>query len=168
MPHLRLLRLALAQPAASRGAKLSCREKRWAPRVVEHSVLASTIVSLEFLYLSATRIRFGRFLVGRPKTPFLLDRFSGRPHVSEKSLARTRVPYRNSWLRTFVSGTNGIGGVCVKPFSCARDLVERRARLSLDSLYVDHVRVSELTQPVSQRKNVVGHSRTVEVWFFLT
>ncbi len=57
MPHLRLSRLASAQPAA-----LSCCEKRWKRRVVEHSVLASTIVSLEFLDLSATRIRFGRFM----------------------------------------------------------------------------------------------------------
>ena len=56
---------------ASRGAKLSRREKRWKCRVVEHSVLASTIVSLEFLDLSATRIRFGRFLVCGPRTPFL-------------------------------------------------------------------------------------------------
>ncbi len=106
---------------ASHGVKLSRRKKRWTRRVVEHSVLASTIVSLEFLDLSATRIRFGRFLVCGPRTPFLLDRFLGRPHESEKSLARTRVPYRNLWLRTFVSGTYGIGGVRVKPFSCARD-----------------------------------------------
>ncbi len=70
--------------------------------------------------------------------PFL-NRFLGRPHVSEKSLARTRVPYRNSWLRTFVSGTYGIGGVRVKSFSCTRDLVERWALLLLDSSYVDHV-----------------------------
>ncbi len=34
---------------------------------------------------------------------------------------RTRVPYRNLWLCTFVSGTCGIGGVRVKPFSCARN-----------------------------------------------
>ncbi len=68
------------------------------------------MVSQDFLDLSAIRIRFGRFLVCGPRTPFLLDRFS-----------RTRVPYRNSWLRTFVSGPCGIGGVCVKPFSCARD-----------------------------------------------
>ena len=59
-----------------------------------------------------------------------------------------------------LSGTYGIGGVRVKPFSCTRDLsdrraqlslvrvkpfsctcdlVERRARLLLDSSYVDHV-----------------------------
>ena len=65
MPHLRLSRLASTQPAAcsSRGVMLSCREKRWKRRVVEHSVLASTIVSLEFLDLSATRIRLGGFLV---------------------------------------------------------------------------------------------------------
>ena len=56
---------------ASCGAKLSRREKRWKRRVVEHSILASTIVSLEFLDLSATRIRFGRFLVCGPRTPFL-------------------------------------------------------------------------------------------------
>ncbi len=95
---------------ASHGAKLSCRKKRWSRRVVEHSVLAPTIVSQDFLDLSATGIRFGRFLVCGPRTPFLLDRFS-----------RTRVPYSNSWLRTFVSGTCGIGGVRVKPFPCARD-----------------------------------------------
>jgi hypothetical protein len=106
---------------ASRGAKLSCCEKCWTCRVVEHSVLASTIVSLEFLDLSAAGIRFGRFLVCGPRTPFLLDRFLGSPHKSEKSLARTRIPYRNSWLRTFVSGTRGIGGVRIKPFSCARN-----------------------------------------------
>ncbi len=106
---------------ASRSAKLSRRKKRWTRRVVEHSVLASTIVSLEFLKISATGIKFRRFLVPGPRTPFLLDRFLGRPHESEKSLARTRVPYRNLWLRTFVSGTHGIGGVRVKPFSCARD-----------------------------------------------
>jgi hypothetical protein len=140
MPHLRLTWLASAQPvAASRGAKLSCCKKRWRRRVVEHSVLALTIVSLGFLDLSVTRIRLGRFLVCRPRTPFLLDHFLGRPLECEKSLARTRVPYRNSWLRTFVSGTYGIGGVCVKPFSCAHDLVERQARLSLESLYVDYV-----------------------------
>ena len=57
---------------ASRGAKLSRREKRWKRRVVEHSVLASTIVSLEFLDLSATGVRFGRFLVCGHRTPFLL------------------------------------------------------------------------------------------------
>ncbi len=124
---------------ASRSAKLSPWEKRWTRRVVEHSVLASTIVSLDFLDLSATCIRFRRFLVWGPRTPFLLDRFLGRSHVSEKSLARTRVPYRNSWLCTFVSGTYGIGGVPVKPFSCARNLVERRVWLSLDSSYVDYV-----------------------------
>jgi hypothetical protein len=104
MPHLRLLRLA------SRGAKFSRREKRWSRRVVEHSVLAPTIVSQDFLDLSATGIRFGRFLVCGPRTPFLLDHF-----------LHTRVPYRNSMLRTFVSGTCGIGGARVKPFSCARD-----------------------------------------------
>ncbi len=57
--------------------------------------------------------------------------------MSDKSLARTRVPYRDSWLRTFVSGTYGIAGACVKPFSCTRDPVERLARLLLDSLYVE-------------------------------
>jgi hypothetical protein len=56
---------------ASRGAKLSRREKRWKRRVVEHSILASTIVSLEILDLSTTHIRFGRFLVCGPRTPFL-------------------------------------------------------------------------------------------------
>jgi hypothetical protein len=82
MPHLRLSRLASAQPVlASCSAKLSRREKRWSRRVVEHSVLASTIVSQDFLDLSATGIRFGGFLVCGPRTPFLLDRF-----------ARTRVP----------------------------------------------------------------------------
>ena len=60
---------------ASRGAKLSRREKRWKRRVVEHSILASTIVSLEFLDLSATLIRFRRFLVCGPRTPFLLIPF---------------------------------------------------------------------------------------------
>ncbi len=81
--------------------------------------------------------------------------------MSEKSLGHIRVPCRNSWLRTFVSGTNGIGGVRVKPFSCTHDLldrlaqlllkvrvkpfsctcnlVEHRARLSLDSSYIDHI-----------------------------
>ena len=67
------------------------------------------------------------------------DRFLGRPDESEKSLARTRVPCRNSWLRTFVSGTYGFGGVRVKPFLALAILVERRARLSLDSSYVDYV-----------------------------
>ena len=52
---------------ASRGAKLSRRKRR----VVELSVLASTIVSLEFLALSATSIRFGRFLACGRRTPFL-------------------------------------------------------------------------------------------------
>ena len=60
-----------SQQLASRGAKLSRREKRWKCRVVEHLILASTIVSLEFLDLSMTRIRFGRFLVCGPRTPFL-------------------------------------------------------------------------------------------------
>ena len=68
------------------------------------------MVSQDFLDLSATGIRFGRFLVCGPRTPFLLDRF-----------LRARVPYRNLWLRTFVSGTCGIGGVRVKPLSCACD-----------------------------------------------
>ena len=124
---------------ASRGAKLSRREKRWKRRVVEHSALASTIVPLEFLDLSTTRKRFGRFLVCGPRTPFLLDRFLGRPHESEKSLARTRVLCRNLWLRTFVSGTYGFGGVLEKPFLALAILVECRARLLLDSSYVDYV-----------------------------
>ena len=59
--------------------------------------------------------------------------------MSEKSLALTRVPYRNSWLRTFVSGTYEIGGVRLKPFSGTPDLVERRSWLLLDSSYLDHV-----------------------------
>ena len=67
------------------------------------------------------------------------DRLLGRPHESEKSLARTRVPCRNSWLRTFVSGTYGFGGVRVKPFLALMILVERWARLSLDSSYVNYV-----------------------------
>jgi hypothetical protein len=54
-------------------------------------------------------------------------------------LACTRVPHRKLWLRTFVSGTYGIRGVRVKQFSCTCNLVEHRAWLSLDSLYVDHV-----------------------------
>ena len=81
---------------ASRGAKLSRREKHWKRRVVEHSVLASTIVSLEFLDLSAISIRFGRFLVCGHRTPFLpiaswadLTRLRKASHVPE-SLAGTR------------------------------------------------------------------------------
>ena len=83
--------------------------------------------------------------------------------MSEKSLARTRVPYRNLLIRTFVSGTYGIGGARVKPFSCTHNLVERRVWLLLDSLYVDHVCALELTRPVSQRKKVEGNSQTVEI-----
>ncbi len=60
-----------SQRLASCGAKRSRHEKRWKRRVVEHSVLASTIVSLEFLNLSATRMRFGRFLGCGPRAPFL-------------------------------------------------------------------------------------------------
>ena len=81
---------------ASRGAKLSRREKHWKRRVVEHSVLASTIVSLEFLDLSATRVSFVRFLVCGHRTPFLLiaswadlTRVRKASHVPE-SLAGTR------------------------------------------------------------------------------
>ncbi len=80
---------------ASRGAKLS-RHESWKRRVVELSVLASTIVSLEFLDLSATRLRFGRFLVSGPRTPFLpiafwadLTKVRKASHVPE-SLAGTR------------------------------------------------------------------------------
>jgi len=124
MPHLRL---------ASRGAKLSRCEKCWKRRVVEHSVLASTIVSLEFLNLSSTRIRFGRFFVCGPRTPFL-------PITFWADLTRVRKASRiPGWLRTFVSGTYGFGGVRVKPFLALAILVERRARLSLDSSYVDYV-----------------------------
>ena len=39
------------------------------------------------------------------------------------------MPDRNLWLRTFVSGTYGIGGVRVKPFSCTHHLLERQAQL---------------------------------------
>ena len=88
MPHLRL---------ASRGAKLSCREKRWKRRVVKHSVLASTIVSLEFLDLSATRIRFGRFFVCGPRTPFLTIAFFA-------DLTRVR---KASRIPEFLAGTRG-------------------------------------------------------------
>ncbi len=69
--------------------------------------------------------------------------------MNEKSLARTKLPDRNSWLRTFVSGTFGIRRVRVKLFSCTRGLLERWAQLSLDSTYVDYVHALELTQPVS-------------------
>ena len=82
---------------ASHGAELSRREKRWKRRVVEHSILASTIVSLEFLDLSATRIRFGRFLVCGPRTPFLpiafwadLTRVRKALRIPEEFLAGTR------------------------------------------------------------------------------
>ena len=82
---------------ASRSAKLSRREKRWKRRVVEHSVLASTIVSLEFLDLSATRIRFGRFLVCGHRTPFL-------PITSWADLTRVR---KASRVPEFLAGTRG-------------------------------------------------------------
>jgi len=82
---------------ASRGAKLSRREKRWKRRVVEHSVLALTIVSLEFLDLSATRIRFGRFLVCGHRTPFL-------PIASWADLTRVR---KASRVPEFLAGTRG-------------------------------------------------------------
>ncbi len=118
---------------ASRGAKLSRRERRWKRRLVEHSVLASTIVSLEFLDLSATRIRFGRFLVCGPRTPFL-------PIASWEDLTKVRKASRvPESFRTFVSGTYGFGGVRVKPFLALAILVERQARLLLDSSYVDYV-----------------------------
>ena len=82
---------------ASRGAKLSHREKRWKRRVVEHSVLASTIVSLEFLDLSATGVRFGRFLVSGLRTPFL-------PIASRADLTRVR---KASHIPEFDAGTRG-------------------------------------------------------------
>ena len=82
---------------ASRGAKLSRREKRWKRRVVEHSILASTIVSLEFLDLCATRIRFGRFLVCGPRTPFL-------PIAFWADLTRVR---KASRVPEFLAGTRG-------------------------------------------------------------
>ena len=82
---------------ASRGAKLSCREKRWKRRVVELSVLASTIVSLEFLDLSATRIRFGRFLVCGQRTPFL-------PITSWADLTKVR---KASRVPESLAGTRG-------------------------------------------------------------
>ncbi len=82
---------------ASPGAELSRREKRWKHRVVEHSILALAIVSLEFLDLSATRIRFGRFLVCGPRTPFLpiafwadLTRVRKASRVPEEFLAGAR------------------------------------------------------------------------------
>ena len=82
---------------ASRGAKLSRREKRWKRRVVEHSVLASTIVSLEFLDLSTTRVSFGRFLVCGHRTPFL-------PIASWADLTKVR---RASRIPEFLAGTRG-------------------------------------------------------------
>ena len=82
---------------ASRGAKLSRREKRWKRRVVEHSVLASTIVSLEFLDLSTTRVSFGRFLVCGHRTPFL-------PIASWADLTKVRKALR---VPEFLAGTRG-------------------------------------------------------------
>ncbi len=82
---------------ASRGAKLSRREKRWKRRVVEHSVLASTIVSLEFLDLSAACIMFGRFLVCGHRTPFL-------PIASWADLTRVRKALR---VPECLAGTRG-------------------------------------------------------------
>ena len=82
---------------ASRGAKLSRREKRWKRRVVELSVLASTIVSLEFLDLSVTRIRFRRFFVCGPRTPFL-------PIAFWADLTRVR---KASRVPEFLAGTRG-------------------------------------------------------------
>ena len=123
---------------ASHGAKLSLREKRWKRRVVEHSILALTIVSLEFLDLSATRIRFGRFLVCGPRTPFLLIAFWADLTRVRKA---SRVPECLAGTRGSVPSfpVHGFGGVRVKPFLALAILVERRARLSLDSSYVDYV-----------------------------
>ena len=132
---------------ASRGAKLSRREKRWKRRVVEHSVLASTIVSLEFLDLIS--IRFGRFLVCGHRTPFL-------PIASWADLTKVR---KASRAPESLEGTRGpvpsflvhmeSEGVRVRPFSRTRDLLDRRAQPSLDSSYVDYVGVVESTQSVS-------------------
>jgi hypothetical protein len=111
MPHLRLSRLASAQPAACFScAKLSRREKRWKRRVVEHPVLASTIVSLEFLDLSATGVRFGRFLVCGPRTPFLpiaswADLTKVRKALrAPESLAGTRGPVPSFLVHTDSEG----------------------------------------------------------------
>ena len=134
---------------ASRGAKLSRREKHWKRRVVEHSVLASTIVSLEFLDLSAISIRFGRFLVCGHRTPFL-------PIASWADLTKVR---KASRAPESLEGTRGpvpsflvhmeSEGVRVRLFSRTRDLLDRRAQPSLDSSYVDCVGVAESTQSVS-------------------
>ncbi len=108
-------------------------------RVVEHSVLASTIVSLEFLDLSATRIRFGRFLVCGPRTPFLPIAFWADLTKVRKA---SRVPEFLVGTRGSVPsfpGTYGFGGVSGKPFLALAILVECRVRLSLDSSSVDHV-----------------------------
>ena len=90
--------------------------------------------------------------------------------MDEKSLARTGVPDRNSQLRTFLDQRLEMGllegikpslehcpfpvhmeseGVRVRPFSCTRDLLDHRAQLLLDSLYIDYVGVVESTQSVS-------------------
>ena len=87
----------LSPRLASRGAKLSRREKHWKRRVVEHSVLASTIVSLEFLDLSAISIRFGRFLICGHRTPFL-------PIASWADLTKVR---KASCVPEFLAGTSG-------------------------------------------------------------
>ena len=87
----------LSPRLASRDAKLSRREKRWKRRVVEPSVLASTIVSLEFLDLSAASIRFGRLLVCGHRTPFL-------PIASWADLTRVRKALR---VPESLAGTRG-------------------------------------------------------------
>ncbi len=106
---------------ASRGAKLSRREKRWKRRVVEHSVLASTIVSREFLDLSATRIRFGRFLVCGPRTPFLpiafwadLTKVRKASRAYQSPLQELVAPYLRFWYIWIRRGS-------CKALSCACD-----------------------------------------------
>jgi len=80
MPHLWL---------ASRGAKLSRCEKRWKRRVVEHSVLASTIVSLEFLDLSTTSIKgWEDSLYVDLELPFFRSLFGQTSRVSVRKASR--------------------------------------------------------------------------------
>jgi len=140
MPHLWLLRLASAQPAAcfSRCKAFSPQEALEAQGSRAHSTGFNH--SLTRISRSQHDMHKVRKIPCMWTQNFLSsDRFLGRPHESEKSLAHTRVPCRNSWLRTFVSGTYGFGGVRIKPLLALAILVECWVWLSLDSSYVDYV-----------------------------
>lgn len=113
---------------ASRGAKLSRREKHWKRRVVEHSVLASTIVSLEFLDLSAISIRFGRFLVCGHRTPFLpIASWADLTKVRKASRAPESLEGTRGPVPSFLVHMESVLGPAV--LQCGNDGASRQLRI---------------------------------------